>query len=276
MSTEATESESGPILRAALASLSSRQPEPIVGIASVGMSERCVEVPWVAAHLGDESLILDVGWAMSPPEWFGVLLERREQGCDLVGIDIIDPQRVRTRYTAGQVDRVLSVPVRVEDILQAQVESALFECITCVSTLEHIGFDVASDPSDTTSAFVRADTAEAAPRERNSETDARFIDAGDRILVSGGMLLVSVPAGFGEPILHQDSLGLFTHQFEYDKDGWVTVVGDERFAVEDEAFFRYDENEGWQQVPAFEDLTYQTSVLKPYATGCAMAALRKL
>ena len=276
MSTQGTESESGPILRAALASLSSRKPEPIVGNASVGMSERCVEVPWVAAHLGEEASILDVGWAMSPPEWFGVLLERRNQGCNLVGIDIIDPQRVRTRYAADQIDHVLDVPVRVEDVLDAEVGSSLFDCITCVSTLEHIGFDIASDPSDTSSAFVRANTAEAAPRERNSETDARFMDASNRLLSSGGQLLVSVPAGFGQPILHRDSLGLFTHQFEYDKDGWNTVVGDERFAAEDEAFFRYDDVEGWHRVPAFDDLTDQTSALRPYATGCAMAALRKL
>ena len=120
--------------------------------------------------------------------------------------------------------------------------------LACVSTLEHIGFDVASPPEVTETAFVRAKTPEEAVSVRDPETDRRFLDAAARLIEPGGSLLVSVPAGFGVPILHQDSLGLFTHQFEYDEPSWRALVSDERFTVVEEAYFRHDDVEGWQAV----------------------------
>ena len=268
--------ESVPILEASLKSWHDHHPHPILGTDSLGMSERCVEVPWVAARLGTPDSLLDVGWAMSPPEWFGVLFAAADAGTRLTGIDIIDPQRVRSRYAQEQVERVLSVDIRVEDVLSAEQVDGVFEAITCVSTLEHIGFDMASDSSNTESVFDRGRTPEEAVRERDPETDRTFMDASHRLLAPGGQLLVSVPAGFGVPILHQDSLGFFTYQFEYDQASWRNVVDHSGFELEDSAFYRYDDSSGWAQVERFDDLTDQTSAMRPYATGCAMASLRKV
>jgi len=113
------------------------------------MSERCVEVPWAAALLKDTKSILDIGFSMSPPEWMGVLLRVRELNMNLVGIDIIDPVRVKSRYRADQVEAVLRVPVTVADFLTAQPGESRFETVACISTLEHIGFDKATDPTNT-------------------------------------------------------------------------------------------------------------------------------
>jgi SAM-dependent methyltransferase len=213
---------------------------------------------------------------MSPPEWLGVLLAVRERGADLTGIDIIDPQRVRSRYPADLVDAVLSVPARVEDILNAEPVTGLYDTISCVSTLEHIGFDVASPPEDLMSAFVRAESPETATTTRDPNTDRLFLDAAHRLLEPGGHVLISVPAGSGLPILHQDSLGLFTHQFEYDEASWAVVTGDPRFSVQSEAYFSHDEGTGWRQVETFAQLTDQTSAMKPFATGCALVLLRHI
>jgi SAM-dependent methyltransferase len=196
-----------------------------------------------------------------------------DSGSEIVGIDIIDPERVRSRYPEAIRERVLGVPIRVESILDADPYDGLFDTITCVSTLEHIGFDIASDPDVTDTAFVRAKDPADAIRERDPNTDRLFMDAAARFLRPGGSLLVSVPAGQGVPILHQDSLGLFTHQFEYDEASWKHVIGDERFSLDAEAYFRHDEEAGWQPVATFDDLTDQTSALRPFATGCAMAHL---
>ena len=236
-------------------------------------SERCVEVPWVAAHLGGIQRLLDVGWAMSPPEWLGVLLAVEDRGTALTGIDIVDPQRVRGRYPAELLERVLAVPVRVGSVLDAEPVDGLFDAISCVSTLEHIGFDVATAPDVTDTAFVRAKTPEEAIAERDPATDRQFLDAAARLLEPGGSLLLSVPAGHGVPILHQDSLGLFTHQFEYDEASWGAITSDGRFTVRDEAFFRHDDEAGWQPVAEFAELTDQTSALRPFATGCAMVRM---
>ena len=265
--------ESGRVFERSLLCLASGEPAPLTGQETVSWSERCVEVPWVASFLGDAGRVLDVGWAMSPPEWLGVLLAVIDRGSEVVGIDIVDPVRVKSRYPRDMVNRVLAVRVRVQDILDAEPQDGLFDTLTCVSTLEHIGFDVASPADVTHTAFVRSESPEGAIRERDPQTDRRFMDAAARLLRPGGSLLVSVPAGQGVPILHQDSLGLFTHQFEYDEASWRTITGDDRFSVDAEAFFRHDAEIGWQPVASFADLTDQTSVMRPFATGCAMAHL---
>ena len=92
----------------------------------------------------------------------------------------------------------------------------------------------------------------------------------------GGSILLSVPAGTGGPILHQDSLGLFTHQFEYDPESWAAILRDPRFGIDDEYYFKHDAELGWLQASDCDELAEQTSVLKPFATGCAMARLVKL
>ncbi len=267
--------EAAQVLTRALQCLEDGVPSPLTGPETAAFSERCVEVPWVASQLGDPGRLLDVGWAMSPPEWLGVLLEVRRRGSDLVGIDIIDPQRVRTRYPADILDEVLSVPIRVESVLDAVVTDGAFDTMTCVSTLEHIGIDVASPPDDTSTAFVRAASPEEATTVRDPGTDRMFLDAAHRLLRPGGRLLISVPAGHGVPILHQDSLGLFTHQFEYDEASWSALASDGRFEVVAEAYFRHDDVAGWQAVAEFESLTDQTSALRPFATGCAMVTLQR-
>lgn len=249
--------------------------EPLLGQTTIGWSERCVEVPWVSGYLASSRTLLDIGWSMSPPEWLRVLLEAQEMGTYLTGIDIIDPHRVSSRYPPEIRDQILSVPVRVEDFLTAKPSGGLFDTITCLSTLEHIGFDVASSPEDTDSAFVRAKSPEQASPERSSSVDHEFMAASAEFLQPGGRLLITVPAGQGTPILHQDSLGLFTYQYEYDETSWRVLTRDPRFTVLDEAFYRYSFTDGWSQVSSFAELVDQTSALMPFATGCALVCLER-
>jgi 2-polyprenyl-3-methyl-5-hydroxy-6-metoxy-1,4-benzoquinol methylase len=268
-------SENIATLNQALSCLKTGEPVPIVGSQTRNWSERCVEVPWAASFLGESKKLLDVGWSMSPPEWLGVLLAARAQGVELTGIDIIDPQRVKSRYPENLVDQVFEVPVRVENVLQAEPQGSFFDMITCISTLEHIGFDFASPPENNQSVFSRANSAADADSERDPDTDAQFLAATTRLLAPGGSLLISVPAGSGGPILHQDSLGYFTHQFEYDPKSWGALISDPRYRVESALYYRLDTNKGWHKVESCEELADQTSVLKPFATGCAMVHLIK-
>ena len=271
--TAAQGSEAQAVLAQALVCLADGRPEPITGASTASWSERCVEVPWVAGHLTNAKRLLDVGFSMAPPEWMGVLLAVQDRQTDLTGIDIVDPQRVRTRYPAEYVDQVLATPVRVESILDAEPTDGTFDTITCVSTLEHIGFDVATPPDTTDTAYVRAQRAEDAVATRDPQTDQAFLDAAARLLSAGGSLLLSVPAGKGEAILHQDSLGLFTYQFEYGPQDWAAVTSDERFELTGQSFFRHDQTHGWQEVSSFEQLTDQSSAMRSFATACALARL---
>ncbi|MDO8733451.1 MAG: methyltransferase domain-containing protein [Actinomycetota bacterium] len=273
MTTVAVENEAQAVLHQALECLIKGSPNPITGPRTASWSERSVEVPWVAGHLTDAERLLDVGYAMAPPEWMGVLLATQDRGTALTGIDIVDPQRVRTRYPAEMVEKVLATTVRVESILDAQPSDGTFDTITCVSTLEHIGFDIATPPETTDTAYVRAARAEDALATRDPQTDRNFLDAVARLLAPGGSLLLSVPAGRGGAILHQDSLGLFTYQFEYGPADWQAVTSDSRFELALEAFFRHDEAAGWEEVGSFDQLTGQSSAMRPFATACAMARM---
>ncbi|MDE0974501.1 MAG: hypothetical protein OSA11_05305 [Candidatus Nanopelagicales bacterium] len=263
------------ILDRALESLLTGTPLVITGVGSLEMSERCIEVPWAAALLKDSKSILDIGFSMSPPEWMGVLLRVQELDTDLVGIDIIDPTRVKSRYRADQVEAVMKVQVRVEDFLSARSDGSLFETVACISTLEHIGFDKATDPTNTKSVFARAKSISELNEFRDPSTDSAFLDSAYGFLEPTGRLIVSVPAGSGGPILHQDSLGFYTHQFEYGPKQWSELLSDPRYEVEQEQFYRYNAESGWAEVNEFADLADQTSALMPYATGCAMVVLRK-
>ena len=259
----------------ALTCLRDGVPDPLTGKRTVRWSERCVEVPWVSGHLSGSQSLLDIGWSMSPPEWLGILLAAQASGTALTGIDIIDPERVKSRYPEEIRDRVLQVPVRVEDFLTASTGGESFGVITCLSTLEHIGFDIASAPDNADSAFVRAKSPEEASPVRSGTVDQDFMAAAASFLRPGGRLLVTVPAGQGTPILHQDSLGLFTYQYEYDEASWRHLTEDPRFTVLDERYYRYSSDDGWNQVSSFAYLTGQTSALMPFATGCALVCLEK-
>jgi hypothetical protein len=263
------------ILDQALESLLAGTPRVITGVGSLEMSERCIEVPWAAALLKDSKSILDIGFSMSPPEWMGVLLRVQELNTDLVGIDIIDPTRVKSRYRADQVEAVMKIPVRVEDFLLARSDGSLFDTVACISTLEHIGFDKATDPTNTKSVFARAESVSELNEFRDPSTDSAFLDSAYGFLEPTGRLIITVPAGSGGPILHQDSLGFYTHQFEYGPKQWSALLSDPRYEVEQEQFYRYSSESGWVEVNEFADLADQTSALMPYATGCAMVVLRK-
>ena len=267
--------ESRAVLERALTCLRSGIPEPLTGAITRDWSERCVEIPWVSAHLSSATEVLDIGWSMSPPEWLGVLLEARREGTSITGIDIVDPDRVRTRFLPEMVDEVLEVPVIVEDILAFDTPTADYDLITCVSTLEHIGFDVATPSHVTESVFTRAASAEEAHANRAADTDELFLSSAHRLLSPGGRILLTVPVGANRPILHQDSLGLFTYQFEYGQEPWQQILSDERFAVTDEAYFRWSVGGGWEKVDAIVELVGQTSELKPYAVGCACVELTR-
>jgi len=248
---------------------------PMVGIATVNMSERCVEVPWAAGHMRRGKRILDIGWSMSSPEWIGVVLEAIRQGAEVVGIDIIDPRRVAGRYPQDFRAEVLAVPTRIEDFMTANPAGEMFDTVTCISTLEHIGFDRATPQEVSTTVFDRSTDPRNAPKSRGADTDEKFMLAVDRFLKPGGQLLVSVPIGSGQPILHQDSLGLYTSQFEYDSGTWSELLAKHGYTVVDEKFFSHDSAGGWQEVADIEAVGSRSSALMPFALGCAVAKLVK-
>lgn len=259
------------ILDAAIGVLDGK-PVPAFG---PGFSERCVETPWVAGFFRGGERLLDVGFTMSSLDYLGLLLElRRNRGVTIEAVDIVEPERVRRRYPAEWVDEVLAVPVTIGDLREQRLPEGRYDIATCISTIEHIGFDEATY-QDPNTAFKRSATPEGVKLARDPDVERAVLARFAAALRPGGIALVSVPMGRGGPALLRDSLGLYCAQWEYDRASWQRLVTAPGFEVVDERFARLEPDGTWKAVDGPQDLEQQSSELKPHAAGCALVALRR-
>lgn len=237
----------------------------------VGRSERCIEVPWAQAWLEGREDILDIGFALSDLDWLRVLLTRPAK---VTAVDIIRPERVANRYPEDLRERALSVPILIGDVRQADLPAAAFDAVTCISTIEHIGFDAAGSTPD--SAFSRWTRLEDTPGERTPGVTAQVMAALARALKPGGLALVTVPMGKGGAVPVRDSLGFYTRQREYDAAAWAGIAAAPGFRLLEQRFFTWLGAEaGWAEADGPEALAHQTAWLTPHATGVALAALER-
>jgi SAM-dependent methyltransferase len=127
--------------------------------------ERSIEIPWCLARYDGEQRVLDVGYAFAEAAYVAglVALGARE----LVGVDL------------ASADVPGLTPV-VADVRGLPFPDGHFQLIVCISTIEHVGRDLAVYEVD-------------APRDdRGDEAALRELH---RVLGRDGRLLVSVPAG---------------------------------------------------------------------------------
>jgi len=266
MSEEATQ-----ILAVAKSVLAGTDPLPL----PPGLSERAIETPWVASHFRGGERVLDIGFTMSSLDYLGLLLElRKSRGVTIEAIDIVKPERVVRRYPADWVADVLAVPITIGDVRTLELPASRYDIATCISTIEHIGFDEATH-ADPATAFARSTTADGVKLHRDADVNAKVLAQLGRALRPGGVLLISVPMGKGGPALLRDSLGLYCAQWEYDAASWREIVEAPEFDIVEQQFYRCDADHVWRAVSAPEDLVEQSSALQPHAAGCALAALRR-
>jgi len=241
-----------------------------------GKSERCIEGPWAEGWLEARHDILDVGFALSDLGWLRTLLGVRARGAALSAVDIIAPERVANRYPDDLREAALAVPVIHGDARTAPVPQSSFDAVTCISTIEHIGFDAAGSTAD--SAFARWRTLEETPTTRDPKVTVDVLAAFARALKPGGVALISVPMGKGGAAPIQDSLGYFTRQLEYDAETWRDIAEAPGFRLLEQRFFTHiAEGEGcWIEADDPAALAHQTAWLTRHATGVAIAALERL
>jgi SAM-dependent methyltransferase len=240
-----------------------------------GLSERALETPWVASYFKGGERVIDIGFTMSSLDYLGLLLElRRKHDVTIEAIDIVKPERVARRYPAEWLSEVMAVPVTIGDVRTLELPVARYDIATCISTIEHIGFDEATH-ADPKTAFARSSTREGVDLHRDASVNHDVIAQLGRALKPGGVLLISVPMGRGGPVLLQDSLGLYCAQWEYEAVSWREIVEAPGFDVIDQRFGRLEADGTWRWVDGPADLADQTSYLKPHAAGVALVALRR-
>jgi SAM-dependent methyltransferase len=248
------------------------EPRPTFG---PGLSERAIETPWVASHFKGGERVLDVGFTMSSLDYLGLLLElRRAHGVTIEAVDIVTPDRVRRRYPQEWVEEVMAVPITIGDLRTQALPTGRYDVATIISTIEHIGFDEATH-ADPVTAFARSTTPEGVRLHRDANVNRDVLARLGSALRPGGLLLVSVPMGRGGPTLLKDSLDLYCAQWEYEAASWREIVEAPEFDVVEQEFFRLEADGTWKAVKGPADLGEQSSSLKPFAAGVALAALRR-
>lgn len=250
-------------------------PDTTAGLFGAGRTERCVEVPWAQSWLEGRGAVLDIGFALSDLDWLRVLLGHgRAQ--PITAVDIVTPERVATRYPEDLRAQALATPIIIGDVRTAEVPAGAFDVVTCISTVEHIGFDAAG--SSERSAFARWSTLEETPTTRDPNVTPQVMAAIARALRPGGLALVTVPMGQGGAVPVRDSLGYYTRQFEYDAATWPQIAAAPGFRLLEQRFFAWRPEAGrsWAEVDGPEGLAHQTAWLTPHATGVALAALERM
>lgn len=257
-----------PALEIGLGQLAGKLPTP---------SSRVVEVPWVASRIGlyRPARLLDIGLSLASIAYLGVLLEYgRAEEAILCAVDIISPSRVRSRYPEQWWERIEALDVRQADIRTRPQFDRPFDMVTCISVIEHIGFDEASETvSD--SAFARAAVPEEVIKQRPDNVDGETLDAILSLLASGGRLAISVPMGQGGGVLLKDSLGYYCAQWEYSPSDWRRLVDHPGFELEESLFFQVDDDFTWKQVLSADFLKGLEAVQFSHSRGVGMAILRK-
>ncbi|MFM2330937.1 MAG: hypothetical protein RLZZ26_444 [Candidatus Parcubacteria bacterium] len=238
------------------------------------VGSRYIETLWTAAHLKGAQSILDIGFSLASLEYLGMLLALKEQNIAVAGVDIINPQKVQTRYPNEWLASILEVPVTVGDVRTLLLPENMYDVVTCVSTIEHIGYDAPSS-SVKASAFERPQTKEEVVTNRDPQVEADVLKSFHRALKTGGRALITVPMGRGGPVILRDSLGLYCVEWEYETKSWLRLRQAEGFIVEEELFFKNTPS-GWAQVLRPEDLSDVTEEMVPgQGVGVALIALRK-
>jgi O-antigen chain-terminating methyltransferase len=216
-----------------------RLKDPAVnGTATVGMSERVVEIPWVLSHYRGERRVLDIGPAFALPLYVQAMTRLRIP--ELHGVDLA-PVAIR------------GMTVARADVRRMPYQDDEFDLITCVSTLEHIGRDnghygVAA-PVDTVDGDL------AALREMR------------RVLKPSGRILITVPFG---------RLDIRSWQKQYDLGAWQSLLERAALRAVETEFYGYSAS-GWQRAegPAKLAASGYQDLGAPGATGVCCAALSK-
>jgi len=131
--------------------------------ATLGMSERVIEIPWVLSRYGGEQAVLDIGTSNAYTTYVRHLRALR-------------PNRLRA-LDLVHVDR--GIPCDRGDMRAMPYDDASFDLVLCVSTLEHVGMD--------NTGYGAA--------ESNDGGDLMALREVKRILRPEGRLLVTVPFG---------------------------------------------------------------------------------
>ena len=149
------------------------------------LDERCVEIPWALHNIKNSKIILDAESALNHPYILKILADK------LFFITTLYPENFRGTLGESYV---------YQDIRNMCYKDDYFDSVTCVSTIEHIGFNNEGYKSS--------------PNVKSSELgQGDFLDAvGEmrRVVKPSGKVLITAP--FGKSYTHKSIFRQFDHE----------------------------------------------------------------
>lgn len=230
-------------------------------------TERCIEVPWLVCNLNKylPDTLLDIGFTFASHDYLRILLDYSKKAT-VFGMDIVEPQKVKSRYPKDWLEEILNRKIYINDLSKQAVDIQV-DAISIISTMEHIGFDQASSSLD--SAFERYKNKVNIIREENIEKNV--LNNIHKMLTKNGVCFISVPCGKGGPIIIEDSKGLKVCYWEYEEKSWKKIVEHEKFECISQQFFLLEDK--WVEVASIDKLNNAES--KEFAAGLACCILQK-
>jgi SAM-dependent methyltransferase len=198
------------------------------------VDERPIEIPWCLARYDGEPRVLDVGYAYAEPAYLAGLVALG--AAELVGVDLAEAEVPGLR------------PV-VADVRELPFESAAFDLVLCISTLEHVGRDTEVYAVDA---------------QRDEHGDEAALRELRRVLAKEGRLLVSVPTG------EHDDQGW---QVQRAPEEWVGLFERTGFVVYEDELYLHDAD-GWRAATLAEVQGTRYGAGGPGAGAVLLAELR--
>jgi SAM-dependent methyltransferase len=195
-----------------------RRSEPLSAGYGVGVDERCIEYPWLLAHLpADAQCFLDAGSVLNHDF--------------ILNHPIFDNKKLHilTLAPEGNCFWQKGVSYLYDDLRDIPTQNDYYDAIICLSTLEHLGCD--------NTLYIQDETY----RENRPDDFVLAMKELCRVLKPGGSLFLSVPFGAYR------HLGMF-QQFDRELLSRAVAAFGSASAVT-ETFYQYTAN-GWQLATA--------------------------
>lgn len=242
-----------------------------------GFTERAIETTWLSERLIDAKpgdALLDIGFSLSSLDTLGLWLEIQKKGINFTALDIISPERVLNRYPEEWKPEILKIPFLQGDVLEYKFSGEKFDWITCISTLEHVGFDEVSGNNE--SAFKCVKDISKVILNRSPGVTDLFLKQVSGVLNVGGKLLLTLPFGADQARVLRDSLGCFRTFWEYGQESILEISSFTDFKLHDAHYFYLNNESIWTECNKEKAENVKNSIFKPSTDSCVLLELEKI
>jgi len=214
----------------------------------LGPNPRYIEFPWSYAcyRAFQPRKMLECGSSHVDRNYFKIYWDLILEQGEPYGVDITP--LLPDRYSASvSADRLKRFKTSVGDLRKLPFQDDFFDMIFCISTLEHVGFEIGKAPTaESPNAIDRNVSYPADPNQH--QEDSRALRELLRTLSRSGRLVLTVPFEASARYWHHtDSMGFTATEIVFDAHRLETLVERAGARVQWRQFYYEAPEGGWKQ-----------------------------